>query len=68
MREVLSFFTFSIGALFFVLFFSTLKPATVIAVPGPSMGRALQHESFATARLPAALFAAVSWSDVGPRH
>ena len=68
MREVLSFFTFSIGALFFVLFFSTLKPATVTAVHGPSMGRPLQHESFAYARLPAALLAAVSWSDVGQRQ
>jgi hypothetical protein len=68
MREVLSFFTFSIGALFFVLFFSTLKPAAIIAGPGPGMGRPLQHESFAYARLPATLLAAVSWSDVGQRQ
>ena len=68
MREVLSFFTFSIGALFFVLFLSTLNPATVIAAPGPSMGRPLQHERFAYARLPATLLTAVSWSDVGQRQ
>ena len=35
MKEVLSLFTFGIGALFFVVFFTTLKPDVVIAAPGP---------------------------------
>jgi hypothetical protein len=30
MKEVLSFFTFGIGALCFVAFFATLKPLTVV--------------------------------------
>ena len=30
MKEVLSLFTFGIGALFFVVFFATFKPAVVI--------------------------------------
>ena len=34
MKDVLSVFTFSIGALFLVAFFSTLKPATVTAAVG----------------------------------
>ena len=36
MKEVLSLFTFGIGALFFVVFFAAFKPDVVIAVTGPS--------------------------------
>jgi len=36
MKEVLSLFTFGIGALFFVVFFAALKPDVVIAGSGPS--------------------------------
>ena len=35
MKQVLSLFTFGIGALFFVAFFTTLKPAVVSAASGP---------------------------------
>ena len=52
MKEVLSLFTFGIGALFFVVFFAAFKPDVVTAVPGPSKPELLQHESFAYARLP----------------
>jgi hypothetical protein len=34
MKDVLTVFTFAIGALFVVAFFSTLKPATVTAAVG----------------------------------
>ena len=54
MKQVLSLFTFGIGALFFVAFFTTLKPNAISAVPAPSKPEALQHESFAYARLPPA--------------
>jgi hypothetical protein len=68
MKEVLSLFMFSIGALFFVIFFSTVKPATMTAVLGEGMARPLQRETFAYARLPSALLAAASWSGVEQRE
>jgi len=35
MKQVLSLFTFGIGALFFLAFFTTLKPTAVAAASGP---------------------------------
>ena len=35
MKQVLSLFTFGIGALFFLAFFTTLKPTTVTTASGP---------------------------------
>ena len=35
MKEVLSLFTFGIGALFLLAFFTTLKPTAVTAASGP---------------------------------
>ena len=35
MKQVLSLFTFGIGALFFLAFFTTLKPTAVTAASGP---------------------------------
>jgi hypothetical protein len=36
MKQVLSLFTFGIGALFFLAFFTTLKPTAVTAASGPN--------------------------------
>jgi hypothetical protein len=36
MKEILSVFTFGIGALCFVVFVTVLKPNAISAVPGPS--------------------------------
>jgi hypothetical protein len=36
MKQVLSLFTFGIGALFFLAFFTILKPTAVTAASGPS--------------------------------
>ena len=53
MKDVLSIFTFAIGALFLVAFFSTLKPAVVTAaVGGMERPDGLQLEGFAGAGLP----------------
>ena len=52
MKQVLSLFTFGIGALFFLAFFTTLKPTVVTAASGPSQARPVQHESSACARRP----------------
>jgi hypothetical protein len=35
MKEVLGLFTFGIGALLFLAFFTTLKPTVVVAASGP---------------------------------
>jgi hypothetical protein len=51
MKEILSFFTFGIGALCFVAFFTALKPLAVTAAGQPGL---LQHEGFAHSRLPIA--------------
>ena len=54
MKEVLSLFTFGIGALFFVVFFAAFKPDVVICSDWAEQARLLQHESFAGPRLPLA--------------
>jgi hypothetical protein len=52
MKQVLSLFTFGIAALFFLAFFTTLKPTVVAAASGPDKPRPVQHESSTFARLP----------------
>jgi hypothetical protein len=52
MKEVLSVFMFSIGALCFVVFVTVLKSNAISAVPGPSKLEYCNTESFAYARLP----------------
>jgi hypothetical protein len=52
MKDVLSVFTFGIGALCFVVFVTALKPLAVTAVPGPSKPEFCNTESFTYARLP----------------
>ena len=52
MKEVLSVFTFGIGALCFVVFVTVLKPNAISAVPGRSKPEYCNTESFAYARLP----------------
>ena len=63
MKDVLSVFTFAIGALFFVSFFSTLKPTTITAAVG-GMGKP-DRCSLTASSTPGCLtggFAAISWS------
>jgi hypothetical protein len=50
MKEILSFFTFGIGALCFVAFFTAVKPLAVTE----TAGLANPHASLAHARLPIA--------------
>jgi hypothetical protein len=52
MKEVLSVFTFGIGALCFVVFVTVLQPNAISAVSGPSKPEYCNMESFAYARLP----------------
>ena len=53
MKEVLSLFTFVIGAVCFVVFFAVLKPNAVSAVPGTSKPEYCKHGSFAYAHFAA---------------
>ena len=53
MKEVLSLFTFVIGAVCFVVFFAALKPNAVSAVPGTSKPEYCKHGSFAYAHFAA---------------
>lgn len=52
MKEVLSVFTFGIGALCFVVFVTVLKPNAISAVTWPSKPEYCNTESFAYVRLP----------------
>ena len=63
MKEVLSFFTFGIGALCFVAVF---KPNAVSAVPGPSKPEYCNTQGSPTHRCPPHVFAAVSAGVVRP--
>jgi hypothetical protein len=63
MKDVLSVFTFAIGALFLVVFFSTLKPTAMTAAVGGT-DRA-DRCSFSPSPAPVCqpnVFAAASWS------
>ena len=67
MKQVLSLFTFGIGALFFLAFFTTLKPTAVTAASEP--GELGQCSTKAPPSLPchSLIFATALWPDVG-RH
>jgi hypothetical protein len=54
MKEVLSFFAFVIGALFFVAFFEVLKPNAVSAVPGTNTPEYCNTKASPTHALPPA--------------
>jgi hypothetical protein len=63
MKDVLCVFTFAIGALFLVVFFSTLKPTTVTAaVGGPGRPDRCSLSDSPTPDCQPNVFAAVSWS------
>jgi len=67
MKEVLSFFTFGIGALCFVAFFTALKPLAVTAVTGPANPAYCSTKGSPTLACQSHLFAAVSSPHVGQR-
>jgi hypothetical protein len=54
MKEVLSLFTFVIGAVCFVVFFAVLKPNAVSAVPGTSKPACCNTEASPVHTLPPA--------------
>ena len=63
MKQVLSLFTFGIGALLFLAFFTTLKPTVVTAASGP--GKPGQCSTKAPSSLACRpILAAAFWSEV----
>jgi hypothetical protein len=64
MKQVINIFTFGIGALFFVAFFSTLEPTVVPVASGPD------KPGYCSTKAPPALacrsliFATALWPDV----
>jgi hypothetical protein len=67
MKEVLSVFTFGIWALFFVVFFTALKPDTLAVVAGSNKPEYCNTEGSATRQCPPHVFAAVSRAEFGQR-
>ena len=66
MKEVLSVFTFGIWALFFVMFFTAIKPDTVAGLAGSIKPKYCNTEGLPMRRCPAHVFAAVSGAVVRP--
>jgi hypothetical protein len=64
MKEVLSLFTFGIGALCFVVFVTVCKPDAVSAVTGPTEPDYCNTEASPTHACRSHVSAAVSWADV----
>ena len=67
MKEVLSFFTFGIGALCFVAFFIVLKPLAVTATTGLANPAYCSTKASPTLACQLRVFAAVSSPHVGQR-
>jgi hypothetical protein len=68
MKEVLSFFTFGIGALCFVAFFTALKPLAVTAATGLANPAYCSTKASPALACQSHLFAAVSSPHVGQRQ
>jgi hypothetical protein len=64
MKQVLSLFTFGIGALFFLAFFTTLKPAAVTVASGPGEPAQCSIKAPPTFARRSLILAAALWPDV----
>ena len=67
MKEVLSVFTFGIGALCFVVFVTVFKPTAVSAVDGTSKSDYCNTEASPTITCRSLIFAAASRTHFGQR-
>ena len=67
MKEVLSFFTFGIGALCFVALFAVLKPLAVTAATGLANPAYCSTKASSTLACQSHVFAAISSPHVGQR-
>jgi hypothetical protein len=67
MKELLSVFTFGIGALCFAVFITVLTPTAISAVSGSSKPKYCNSEASPTHRCALRIFAAISATNVGQR-
>jgi hypothetical protein len=65
MKQILSLFTFGIGALFFLAFFTTLKPTAVSAALEPGQPGQCSTEAPSSLACRSLIYATALWPDVG---
>jgi hypothetical protein len=68
MKQLLSLFTFGIGALFFLAFFTTLKPTFVTAAWGPGKPGQCSTKAPPSLACSSLIFATALWPDVGRQN
>jgi hypothetical protein len=67
MKQVLSLFTFGIGALFVLAFFTTLKPTAVTAASGPGEPGQCSTKAPPMLACRSLILATALWPEVVPR-
>ena len=67
MKQFLSLFMFGIGGLFFLAFFTTLKPTVVSATSGPGKPGQCSTKGQPSLACRSLIFATAGWPDVGPQ-
>jgi hypothetical protein len=67
MKQVPSLFTLAIGVLFFIAFFTTLKPTVITAASGPGTPGQCSTNAPPALACRSLIFAAALWPDVA-RH
>jgi hypothetical protein len=65
MKQFLTLFTFGIGALFFLAFFTTLKPTVVPAASGPGKPGQCSTKAPPSLACRSLIFATAVWPNVG---
>jgi hypothetical protein len=68
MKQVLSLFTFGIGALFFLAFFATLKPTVVSAASGPCKPSQCSTKAPPSLACRSLTFATALWPDIARQN
>jgi hypothetical protein len=68
MKPVLSPFTFGIGALLFLAFFTTLKPTVVTAASGPSKPGQCSTKAPPSLACRSLIFATALWPDIARQN
>jgi hypothetical protein len=64
MKQVLGVFTFGIGALLFVAFFTTLKPTAVTAASAPDKPGQCNTEATSSLACRSLIFATALWPEI----
>jgi hypothetical protein len=68
MKQFLSLFMFGIGGLFFLVFFTTLKPTVVTAASGPGKPDQCSTKAPSSLACHSLIFASARWPDVGRKQ